>query len=38
VHTDVSLPARHGPESVPITLDVNGDSSVLDIEPRVSLL
>jgi xanthine dehydrogenase YagT iron-sulfur-binding subunit len=38
VHTDVPLPARHGPESVPITLDVNGESLVLDIEPRVSLL
>src|ERR671935_581606 len=46
MHSDVSLPTRdaarpartRGPASAPITLNVNGESFVLDIEPRVSLL
>ena len=46
MQSDVSLPTgddvkparTRGPASAPITLNVNGESFVLDIEPRVSLL
>jgi xanthine dehydrogenase YagT iron-sulfur-binding subunit len=46
MHRELSLPARdgaapagaRGPASSPVALTVNGDSRVVDIEPRVSLL
>jgi xanthine dehydrogenase YagT iron-sulfur-binding subunit len=45
MHTEVSIPARgaaagvrRGPSSTPVELTVNGESRVVDLEPRVSLL
>ena len=38
MHTELSLPTRDGAASSRIALSVNGESRMLDVEPRVSLL